>query len=169
MSFSKISFWYQALFYFFFLVFFWWEERKEVARFHRRERKLSLVTILTTKTINFYVKWFHMMRRVQIRDFVFTLKVYKKIDLKSERFWVDFLHFWRSWIDLTKFLECFLGILGQNEFICQKNLRPFFSIHYFTNSEMTRHLLMQVTCCFFLKYWWRTTCCWSYEFFKKSI
>jgi len=41
-----------------------------IAGFRCREKRLSLTMILTTKIIDFYTKWFHIMRGVQIRCFL---------------------------------------------------------------------------------------------------
>jgi hypothetical protein len=67
--------------------FFW---REGVVRFRCRERKWSLVTIIATKTVDFGIKWFYLMRGVQIKHFFFfTLKVSKKTYLSLRRFWVS--------------------------------------------------------------------------------
>jgi hypothetical protein len=47
------------------------EERGGVTEFWLRERKLSLGKILTIKTVDFYVKRFHIMRRVNIGCFFY--------------------------------------------------------------------------------------------------
>jgi hypothetical protein len=43
---------------------------------------------------------------------------------------VGVLHFWRSWIDLTRSLRCFLGVFDQkqveNEFLDEKTRTLFF-------------------------------------------
>jgi hypothetical protein len=63
------------------------EERGGVTEFWLRERKLLLGKILTIKTVDFYVKRFHIMRRVNIGCF-FTLK-YLKIDMGLRRLLVS--------------------------------------------------------------------------------
>lgn len=41
------------------------------------DREFMLEMILTIKTIDFCVKWFHMMKRVKIGCFLFILKAFK--------------------------------------------------------------------------------------------
>ena len=70
--------------------FFCWR-REKIVGFQFRERKCLLVRILATKTIIFYVKWFHMMRGVKIMCFFFfTLKTPKKSDLSLRSFFFCF-------------------------------------------------------------------------------
>jgi len=56
--------------FFFFIVLFQWrremEKREGVVEFQFRERKLLSMTILTTKKLNFHIKWYHIMSGVKI-------------------------------------------------------------------------------------------------------
>ena len=56
--------------------------REGILGFQFRERVI-VATISTTKMIDFYLKWFHMIRVAQIRCFFFTLKVLKETDVSS--------------------------------------------------------------------------------------
>jgi len=72
----------------FFSVFFCWEEREGVVGFQLRERKWLLGKIPATKTVDFYVKRFHMMREITVRC-LFTLKTPKTTDLSLGRIFVS--------------------------------------------------------------------------------
>jgi len=60
------------------------EKREAVAEFLLRERKLLLKMIPDTKTIDFWIKWFHIMRGVKIKYFL-ILKIPKKSYTNSKK------------------------------------------------------------------------------------
>jgi hypothetical protein len=101
-------------FYFWFLV----EkgEREELSDSDCREKHLSLIPIYTTKIRDFCVKLFHLMPKVHIRCF-YILIVCEKTYLSSSLFlisgWVRFSGFFRSWLSLSWFLGCFIGVLSK--------------------------------------------------------
>jgi hypothetical protein len=91
------------------------------------------------KQLFFYVKWFHMMRGVNIKCF-FTSKTPKNHILVQKVFFFVLSGFWVLgrlfmflwlWIDLTRSLGCcFLGVLWvENEFLGKKQ-GPCFSGYY---------------------------------------
>ena len=100
---------------FFSILFFLWR-REGVIRFRLRERKLLLVKISATKIVNFCVKWFHMMKVVKNKC-SFTLKTPKNIFEHQNIFGFGsiVLCFQRLQIDLTRFLGCFLYVLGKKQ------------------------------------------------------
>jgi hypothetical protein len=63
------------------------EKREDVSKFLLRERKLLLKMIPDIKTIDFWIKWFHIMRGVKIKCFL-ILKIPKKTYTNSKRFLV---------------------------------------------------------------------------------
>jgi hypothetical protein len=97
------------------------EEREKPLDSDGKEKKISLALISATKTVDIYVKWFYFIRGVQLRCFFFILKVPKKINLSLKkilvlgRFWVlvCFFGFFRPLIGLSRFIRCFLGVLGK--------------------------------------------------------
>ena len=112
-------------FIFLFFQLFFVEKRKRVAGFQHREIKFSLEMISVIKTINFYIKWFHIIRKIKIKCFLFTLKAPEKTYLSLRRFFILdclrilrlFFVFLKVLIGLTRFQRCFLNVLGQkNEF-----------------------------------------------------
>ena len=122
---------------FFSILFFFLWRREGVIRFRLRERKLLLVKISATKTVNFCVKWFHMMKVVKNKC-SFTLKTPKNIFEHQNIFGFGsiVLCFQRLQIDLTRFLGCFLYVLGKKQMkigFLDKTNKTCFSNH--TNGQ----------------------------------
>jgi hypothetical protein len=67
------------------------KEREGDTRFQLRERKWLLRKILTTKTIDFCIKMFHMMKGVTFKC-LFTLKTHKTYSFELEK------NFYFGWI-----------------------------------------------------------------------
>jgi hypothetical protein len=98
--------------------------------------------ISVVKTINFYIKWFHIIRKIKIKCFLFTLKVPEKTYLSLRRFFILdclrilrlFFVFLKVLIGLTRFQRCFLNVLGQKTSLkwileWQKQKLCFYSHH----------------------------------------
>jgi hypothetical protein len=62
------------------------KEREGIVGFHFRKRKLLLGKIQATRTVDFCVKWFQVIKEILLGVF-FTFKTPKK-NLSSERFMV---------------------------------------------------------------------------------
>jgi hypothetical protein len=102
---------------------------------------LLLASIQTTKTINFYVNSSIWREEFKLGVFFFLpWKCLKKQIWAQEDFLFQvlrcfFVYFFRLLIDLTKFLGCFLDVLGQN------GLKMFFFIkntnHVFSATTVT--------------------------------
>jgi len=137
--------------------------------------------ISATKTINFCIKWFHMIMRVKIKCFFLHWKRLKNIFELENIFYFEFivgflvsLCFLRPWIGLTRFQRCFLGVLGKKKNRLQmvsrwRKQEPCCSGHL--NSRNLRNYRWRVVCkeirhiisfFFFVKEWandiWQMTC-----------
>jgi len=94
-----------------------------VLDFNDRERKISLTLILTTKIINFYLKWFYLMREVQFRYYFFFLH-WKYLKNKYELWKILYFRlilvfrmifrvfFLKLCICLLRCPDCFISIFG---------------------------------------------------------
>ena len=106
-----------------------------------RELRLSVFFILKT-----------LKNRIWARE-VFLFRV----DFK---FWGGFVCFSEPWIGLTKYIECFLGVLGQrwvqNNFLDEKNKGPCFSSHH--SAQIMRMNRWRVLCSIKLKKIYRPAC-----------
>lgn len=119
-----------------------------------------LTMILTTKTVYFYVKWFHTMRRVKIICFL-TLKAPKKTYMRLERFfvlgslWILGLFFMLleaiDWFDKIPkvFHRCFGSKNISKWFFCLKKQEPYFSSYH--SGWILRNNRWHVVYCFFSK------------------
>jgi hypothetical protein len=112
-------------------------EREDGWNLAWREKNI-ISSIPTTKMLDFFLKWFHMTRKVWLGWF-FTLKVPKNQIWDREEigfrvdfgFFTSFLRFWRLKIGLKRLLGWFIGVWGwkwiENEFLKKKHQPWFFS------------------------------------------
>jgi hypothetical protein len=116
--------------------------------------------ISVVKTINFYIKWFHIIRKIKIKCFLFTLKVPEKTYLSLRRFFILdclrilrlFFVFLKVLIGLTRFQRCFLNVLVQKTSLkwileWQKQELCFYSHHNDSNMRNYRwHIVFFFFC-----------------------
>lgn len=91
-------------------VFFLLEEKKEVVRFQFRERKCLLVRNLATKIVIFYIKWFHMMKKVKIICVFFLPWKHIKNQIWVQEFFIFF------WVDFKFYSGFFMFFVVVNWF-----------------------------------------------------
>jgi len=90
---KKINFSTKLYFLYFSILYGW--KREGLTGFQRREKKVSLVTITTTKFIYFCVKWFHTMIEVRTMCFFLPWKYLKIYIWAQNDFWFqDHFRFW---------------------------------------------------------------------------
>jgi hypothetical protein len=80
------------------------KEKEEVIKFQFRMKKLLLIIISIIKIFYFYVKWFHMMRGIELS--VFPLEKDWKTYLSSKRFFVS------GWFRVLKWFFMFLKAIN---------------------------------------------------------
>ena len=150
-----------------FSVIFWLEEKKKVVGFRLKKKNVFVGGESSYQNICFVVLNDFIWQGVKIKCF-FILKTLKNRIWAREvflfrvnfKFWGGFVCFSEPWIGLTKYIECFLGVLGQrwvqNNFLDEKNKGPCFSSHH--SAQIMRMNRWRVLCSIKLKKIYRPAC-----------